>query len=125
MRNERLSIILIAMVLVAGFIPKMAAGRTPDWEALIVAEGPTAASEREALAAAIRILPRLPVRVAVIDANDATTEVRARADEHGARKREESLWTSFVRDQRVDQLTALRYLSALSKRPDDQLLALR
>jgi hypothetical protein len=30
-----------------------------------------------------------------------------------------------VRDWRVDQLTALRYLSALSKRPDGQLLALK
>jgi hypothetical protein len=47
------------------------------------------------------------------------------ADEHEARKREESLWTSFVRDQRVDQVTALRYLTALSKRPDDQLMASR
>jgi hypothetical protein len=35
------------------------------------------------------------------------------------------LWTTFVRDQRVDQMTALRYLSALSTRPDDQLMALR
>jgi hypothetical protein len=175
MRNVRLGI-LVAMVLVAGFIPETAAGRVPDWQALIVADGPTAASERQALIAAIRILPRLPVRVAVIDANDATTEVRATllrldtfvtqgspvvyvlrhrtllqgarsgsifhtlalaaavwhelayidgADEHGARKREESLWTSFVRDQRVEQVTALRYLAALSKRPDDLLMALR
>jgi hypothetical protein len=42
-----------------------------------------------------------------------------------ARIREQELWTSFVRDQRVDDVTALRYLSALTKQPDDQLLALR
>lgn len=47
------------------------------------------------------------------------------ADEREARRREQALWTSFIRDQRVDAVTALRYLSALEKRPDDQLLALR
>jgi hypothetical protein len=47
------------------------------------------------------------------------------ADERGARDREQMLWTTFVRDQRVDQMTALRYLSAISTRPDDQPMALR
>jgi len=47
------------------------------------------------------------------------------ADERTARIREQELWTSFVRDERVDDVTALRYLSALTKQPDDQLLALR
>jgi hypothetical protein len=46
-------------------------------------------------------------------------------DERAARRREQSLWTTFVRDQRVDEVTALRYLEALSKRPDAQLLASR
>jgi hypothetical protein len=34
------------------------------------------------------------------------------ASEHDARKKEEALWTKFVRDQRIDPVTALRYLSA-------------
>jgi hypothetical protein len=44
-------------------------------------------------------------------------------DEREARRREEELWTSFVRDQRIDQGTALRYLDALTRRPDAQTLA--
>ena len=47
------------------------------------------------------------------------------ADECEARRREQSLWTTFVRDQRVDEVTALRYLEALTKRPDAQLLGTR
>ena len=47
------------------------------------------------------------------------------ADERGARKAESTLWASFVRDGLIDQLTGLRYLSALEKRPDDRLLASR
>ena len=39
-------------------------------------------------------------------------------DESEARRREQKLWTTFVRDQRIDQLTGLRYLQALSRRPD-------
>jgi len=35
------------------------------------------------------------------------------ADELGARRAERDLWTGFVRDQRVDEMTALRYLRAL------------
>jgi hypothetical protein len=47
------------------------------------------------------------------------------ADEREARKREEQLWTTFVRDQRVDGVVALRYLKALNERPDDLVVALR
>ena len=47
------------------------------------------------------------------------------ADERGARHAEEQLWTRFVRDGIFDQLTALRYLSALTKRPDDRLTTSR
>jgi hypothetical protein len=47
------------------------------------------------------------------------------ADEREARKAESKLWTSFVRDGRTDQLTALRYLNALGKRPDHTQLASR
>jgi len=45
------------------------------------------------------------------------------ADERGARRAEEQLWTQFVRDGAVDAITGLRYLQALEKRPDDQLIA--
>src|SRR3954452_8642616 len=47
------------------------------------------------------------------------------ADERGARRAEEQLWTRFVRDGISDQVTALRYLNALTKRPDDRLTASR
>jgi len=47
------------------------------------------------------------------------------ADERGARRAEEQLWTRFVRDGISDQVTALRYLNALTKRPDDRLVASR
>jgi hypothetical protein len=47
------------------------------------------------------------------------------ADERGARKAESTLWASFVRDGLIDQLTGLRYLSALDRRPDDRVLASR
>lgn len=175
MRSRALNIV-VAMLAVCGFIRPQDACGQPDWRSLIVADGPTAESERQALVAAMRVMPRLPARVAVIDANEAAPEVRAMllqldtfitrgspvvyvlrhspllqgaktgstfhilalsaalwheiahvegADERGAREREQCLWTSFVRDQRVEQVTALRYLTALSKRPDHQLMALR
>lgn len=152
------------------------AAEGPDWNWLVVCDGPAAADERAAVVAALRLLPRLPSRVAVIDANDARPEVRsalkrldafvtrgspvvyvlrqsrllagARAgsslhvhalatvlwhemahaegtDEREARKREQALWTSFLRDQRVDPVIALRYLAALERRPDDAALAAR
>jgi hypothetical protein len=47
------------------------------------------------------------------------------ADERGARRAEEQLWTQFVRDEAVDVVTGLRYLQALTSRPDDRLAALR
>jgi hypothetical protein len=47
------------------------------------------------------------------------------ADERGARRAEEQLWIRFVRDGVSDQLTALRYLNALTKRPDDRLTTSR
>ena len=145
-------------------------------ELRIVVDGPTARAERQAIAEALRLLARLPERVAVIDAQQARPDVKATllrldaftikdsgvvylvrqsallegavqrhafhtyalasviwhemahaegADEREARRREQSLWTTFVRDQRVDEVTALRYLEALTKRPDGQLLATR
>jgi hypothetical protein len=47
------------------------------------------------------------------------------ADERGARRAEQQLWTQFVRDGAVDPITGLRYLQALTKRPDDRLIASR
>jgi hypothetical protein len=47
------------------------------------------------------------------------------ADERGAQRAEEQLWTRFVRDGIFDQVTALRYLNALTKRPDHRLTAPR
>jgi hypothetical protein len=136
-----------------------------------------------AVARAIAALPRRPIHVAVIDANEAGPEVRGTllkldaftlrldavtmdrsqvvylvkqstvlqeaakgsplyehvlasiiwhemahldgADERGARRAEEQLWTRFVRDGLSDQITALRYLNALTKRPYDRLMASR
>ena len=49
----------------------------------------------------------------------------AGADEQQARKQEEALWTRFIRDQRVDPVVALRYLDALTRRPEHEQLALR
>ncbi len=165
-----------ALLLVAADASAIAEAGPHDRDPLIVADGPDASAEREALLAAVALLPRSPARIAVIDANEARPEVRPKllsldtfithgspvvyvlrqspllrgaraaspfhtlalaaalwhelahvdgADEREARKREEALWTSFVRDQRIDQTTGLRYLSALSKRPHDQLMAAR
>jgi hypothetical protein len=52
-----------------------AAGKT-DWRWLIVCDGPDAEAERRALVEALRLLPRLPARVAVIDATEARPEVQ-------------------------------------------------
>jgi hypothetical protein len=46
----------------------------------------------------------------------------AGSDEQEARRAEEALWTSFVRNEVVDGLTGLRYLQALRKRPADHTL---
>lgn len=147
-----------------------------DWHRLIVCEGADAAVQRAALIGALQLLPRLPVRVAIIDASEARPAVQKilreldafvvegsrvvyvvkqsalmrgalagsslhrhalaavvwhemahadGADEREARAKEQALWTSFVRDQRVDAVQALRYLSALHRRPDDRLQARR
>jgi hypothetical protein len=143
-----------------------------DWRSVIVYEGADAAAHRATLIDAIKLLPRPPVRVAIVDASEAKPDVQkvlrqldafvvhgspvvyvvkqsalmrgaiARspfhrhalaavlwhemahadgADERDARAQEQALWTSYVRDQRVDSLTALRYLTALDHRPKDQL----
>jgi hypothetical protein len=47
------------------------------------------------------------------------------ADNRDARMAAEELWRRFLRDGVTDQVTALRYMQALRKRPDDLLLASR
>jgi hypothetical protein len=42
------------------------------------------------------------------------------ADERGACRAEEELWTRFIRDSAVDALMGLRYLQALTRRTDVQ-----
>jgi hypothetical protein len=143
---------------------------------IVTVLGPTAWVDREAIAAAVEMLPRRPIRVAVVDVTRNRPDVRdyllsldaftvagngviyivqqsetlkgARtgsalframlgvviwhemahldgADERGAREAEEELWKRFVRDGVCDEVTALRYLQALRKRPDDVVLASR
>jgi hypothetical protein len=46
------------------------------------------------------------------------------ADERGGQA-EERLWMQFVRDGLTDQMTGLRYLQALRRRPGDQRLPSR
>ena len=56
--------------------PRSSGVATPDWKRLIVTDGPNQEAEREALIAALRLLPRLPARVAVIDVVDAKPDVQ-------------------------------------------------
>jgi hypothetical protein len=172
----RRALIVVAVAgLPLGSIGTFALAGPPAVESRIVVDGSTAVAERKAIAQAMRLLARLPERVAV-DAEQARPDVKATllrldaftirgsravylvrqsallqgavqrqafytyapasviwhemahaegADEREARRREQSLWTTFVRDQRVDEVTALRYREAPTKRPDAQLLAAR
>jgi hypothetical protein len=167
----------VALVVLLGLgETRASASDRTNWDQLIVADGPRAAAERQALSQALRLLPRVPARVAVIDPEAAKPDVKATLlgldafivkgsnviyvvrqsallrgaataqgfhtfalaavlwhemahaeghDESEARRREQELWTTFIRDQRIDQLTALRYLQALSRRPDVQVSATR
>jgi len=159
---------LLSFVIVGGMAP-----------AVPRAEDDNPSPYDRAVSRAIAQLPRPPIRVAVIDANeakpgvretllkldaftlrlDAVTMDRSRvvylvkqsavlqeaakgsrfyehvlasiiwhemahldgADERGARRAEEQLWTRFLRDGISDQVTALRYLNAITKRPDHRL----
>lgn len=173
MRQCSAGIVCIAMLCMA---QQLLAGAKPNWLWLIVCEGRDAEVERAALIEAVRLLPRLPVRVAVLDISEAGPDVQQvlrkldafitkgspvvyvvkqsvllrgavagssfhthalatviwhemahaeGADEREAREREQSLWTRYIRDQRVDRTSALRYLAALDRRPDDDVLASR
>jgi hypothetical protein len=175
MRQRSTKTGLMAAAVLFGQVAATAAER-PDWRRLIVCDGPDAEAARTAIVGAVRLLPRLPSRVAVIDANDARPEVRTTllrldafvtkgspvvyvvaqsrllagaransslhvhalaaviwhemahadgANERQARQREEALWTSFIRDERLDTVAALRYLRALTSRPDDEVMAAR
>jgi hypothetical protein len=174
MRQQLARMAVVSALLVSAIAP--VGGQQPDWQSLIVSSGSEAELERGALINALQLLPRLPVRVAVLDAAEAKPQVRERllrldafivkgsaveyvvkqsalfrgavtgssvhthavaaviwhemahvdgAHEREARAREEALWTSYIRDQRLDKVTALRYLSALKRRPDNHSLASR
>ena len=150
----------VSFILLAGMIPAMAG-----------AEGNDPGRYDRIVARAVRLLPKSPVQVAVIDADEARPEVRATllrldaftvpgstivylvkqsgvlqgaakgsqfydhmlasiiwhemahaygAGERAARRAEEQLWIQFVRDGIFDQVTALRYLQALTNRPHDR-----
>jgi hypothetical protein len=173
MRHRPTNALLVAATVLASQLAGAAVER-PDWRWLIVCDGPDGDMERAALISALRLLPVLPARVAVIDATEAKPDVQPTllkleafilrgspivhvvkqgallrgavagstfhthalaavlwhemahaegADEREARKREGALWATFVRDQRVDQETALRYMKALAMRPDPTALA--
>ena len=53
-------------------------GEKPDWQFLIVSSGSEAELERSALVKVLQLLPRLPARVAVLDAAEARPQVRER-----------------------------------------------
>ena len=59
-----------------GSEPAAAAPATTDWNWLIVADGPTAADERDAVVRALRLLSALPARVAILDAERARPGVK-------------------------------------------------
>ena len=175
MRQQLARTAVVAVLMLFG-IARVEGQRKPDWQFLIVSSGPEAEVERGALVKALHLLPRLPERVAVLDAAEARPQVQERllrldafivegsgvvyvvkqsallrgavagssfhvhavaaviwhemahvdgASEREARAREEALWTSYIRDQRVDGMTALRYLAELKRRPDEQRLPSR
>ena len=59
-----------------GSVPAAAAPAMTDWNWLIVADGPAAADEREAVVRALRLLSALPARVAILDAERARPGVK-------------------------------------------------
>jgi hypothetical protein len=174
MRQQLARTALVSILMFGGIA--QVGGEKPDWQFLIVSSGSEAEVERGALVKVLQLLPRVPARIAVLDAADARPQVHERllrldafvlegspvvyvvkqsallrgaiagssfhthalaavvwhemahvdgADEREARAREEALWTSYIRDQRVDGITGLRYLTALKQRPDDRKLASR
>ena len=176
MRNVRFPVaetVLLALALVVAVTPTSASAPSTD---IVTSPGPAGAADKEALAAAVALLPRPPVRIAVSDVTQNRPPVRdylltldaftvpgndviyvvqqsqllkrahtgstlhrailatvvwhemahlSGADERGARQAEEKLWMQFVRDGLVDQVTGLRYLQALKRRPDDDRLTSR
>lgn len=165
------AVAVTAAIVVSQVLPAMVSSRSiVD---VIVYEGADAGAVRTVVAEAVRLLPHPPVRIAVIDADEARPDVRptllrldafvlkesavvyvvrqsrllngaiagsgthrhalaavlwhemahvAGADERGARRQEEALWRRFLRDERVDSVSGLRYLKSLIERPDDVLM---
>jgi hypothetical protein len=165
--------VVLALVLTTGAAPAVASGPLTD---IITSPGPDSVAGKDALAAAVALLPEAPVRIAVINVSENRPPVReylltldaftvkgngviyvvqqsellkraragsalhramlatvlwhemahlSGADERGARQAEEKLWMRYMRDGLTDQVTGLRYLQALRRRPDDQLIASR
>jgi hypothetical protein len=164
---------LLTLALLLAATPAAANGPFTD---IVTSPGVPGTAERDALAAAVVLVPHAPVRIAVIDVTQNRPAVRdylltldaftvrgnaviyvvqqsellkgaragtglyramlatvlwhemahlSGADERGARQAEEKLWVQFVRDGLTDQVTGLRYLQALGRRPDDQRLISR
>jgi hypothetical protein len=165
--------VLLILVLSVCDTPAVAEGPLTD---IVTSPGPSGAADKDALAAAVALLPEAPVLIAVIDVTQNRPPVRvylltldaftvkgnaviyvvqqsqllkraragsalyramlatvlwhevahlSGADERAARQAEEKLWMRFVRDGLADEVIGLRYLQALRRRPDDQLLAFR
>jgi Zn-dependent protease with chaperone function len=175
MRQRAAHVMVVAAAILVGRVPAAGVEQLRPRE-LIVYDGADAPAIHAAVLAAVRLLPRPPARIAVIDADDARPEVRPTllrldafvtvgspvvyvvrqsrlldgavrgsalhthalaaviwhemahvggADERQARRQEEALWLSFIRDQRINAIVGLRYLKSLVERPDDLLMAAR
>lgn len=76
MRQLSAHVVMVAAAILVGQTPVVTADPTSPGE-LVVYEGAGAPEVRAALVAAVRLLPRPPVRIAVIDADDAEPDVRS------------------------------------------------
>jgi hypothetical protein len=75
MRHQPTTALMLAVAIMLG--PAIArAAKEPDWKRLVVCEGPNADAQRDAIVTALKLLPRLPSRVAVMDVSEAEPEVR-------------------------------------------------
>jgi hypothetical protein len=165
--------VILAVILC---VPVTRATAAAPFTDIITRPGAEGAADKQALEAAVALLPQAPRRVAVIDVRRNSPRVREHlltldaftvkgngviyvveqsallqgaragsgiyramlatvlwhemahlrgADEQEARRVEEELCRRFIREGRIDALTGLRYLHALVRRTDDQLLAVR
>ena len=75
-RHVVLAVVVASALMNVGSELAAAAPAATDWNWLIVADGPSAADEREAVVRALRLLSALPARVAIIDAERARPGVK-------------------------------------------------